>query len=251
MKITILCENQISHRASRTCLAEWGFSAFIEAGDIRILFDTGHSGIYKTNAEKLGVDLQKTDFVVLSHYHWDHVDGLQHHDFTDKKRLLCHPDLLGKLPEQQAGQFRADFEIVQSRQPYEMAKDVIYLGEIPRTTGFETGAYKSDPMLEDSAIAVKTAKGVVVISGCSHAGICNICEYAKKVTGLPLYAELGGFHLFEHDVETTAGTIAYFKSEKPEHLCPLHCVDFPTLSKLHSTLGIKKLSTGDEIQFAD
>ncbi len=232
-------------------MAEWGFSAFIEVGGIRILFDTGHSGIYRTNAQKLGIDLQKTDFVVLSHYHWDHVDGLQYHDFAEKKRLLLHPDLLGKLPEQQAGAYRADFHVIESRSPFEMAPGVFYLGEIPRTKGFEKGSYKGDPMLEDSAIAVKTSNGAVVISGCSHAGICNICDYAKEVTGQALHAVMGGFHLFEHDEETTAGTIDYFRAEKPEHLHPMHCVDFPTLSKLHSALGIQKLSTGDDIEFAD
>ena len=72
MKITLLCENQTSLAGSESCSSEWGFSALIEEKGIRILFDTGHSDIYWKNAEKLGIDLNLVDFVVLSHHHWDH-----------------------------------------------------------------------------------------------------------------------------------------------------------------------------------
>ena len=103
-------------------------------------------------------------------------------------------------------------------------------------------------MQDDSAIAIKTSKGVVVISGCSHSGICNICEYAKKVTGQELYGVLGGFHLFQNEPEVVEKTIEYFQKENPKYLYPMHCVDFPTLAKLHNFFECQKYSTGDVIE---
>ena len=245
MKITILCENTSNDIG---IFAEWGFSSFIQTKDVNILFDTGYSDVYKRNAKKLDIDLNDTDFVVLSHYHRDHSRGLQFHDFKTPKKLIIHPHIPEKLPQAEAKKVKNDFEIITSKKPLEFSENIFYLGEIPRKNDFEKGMYKNDKMLDDSAIAIKTDKGAIVISGCSHAGICNICEYAKEVTGQKLYAVIGGFHLSENDKKTVAKTIDYFQTEKPEFLYPMHCVDFPTLSKFHSVFGIKKVSAGDEIK---
>jgi 7,8-dihydropterin-6-yl-methyl-4-(beta-D-ribofuranosyl)aminobenzene 5'-phosphate synthase len=251
MKTIILCENQASYKGAKICLAEWGFSAYIQTNETNILLDTGHTGIYKHNAEQLNIDLQNTHFIILSHHHWDHVGGLQHHDFKSKKTLVIHPELMDKLPSNESKKIKSDFEIITSDKPLEIANGVYFLGGIPRKNKFEKGMYKDDKMLDDSAIAIKSKKGVIVISGCSHAGICNICEYAKEVTNQKLYAVIGGFHLFEDDKKAVNGTIEYFQVEKPEYLYPMHCIDFPTLSKFHSIFGIQKLSTGDRIELSD
>ena len=251
MKITILCENQVSHRGAKICQAEWGFSVFIERGKTSVLLDSGHSGIFKSNAEKLGVNLEETDFIVLSHFHWDHVEGLLKHDFKKRKKLIMHPAVLEKIPSEYNDKFSKDFEVAAFIKPFEMAPGIFFLGEIPRVTSFEKGVYKELPMEDDSAIAVKTEKGVAVISGCSHSGICNICEYAKKVTGQKLYAVLGGFHLSHDEPEAVSGTIGYFKNEKPDFLSPMHCVDFSTLAKFYAELGTEKHSTGDVIELCD
>ena len=246
MKITILCENTSSDIG---ILAEWGFSAFIQTKGVNVLFDTGYSDVYKHNAKQLGINLNDTDFIVLSHYHNDHSRGLQFHDFKTPKKLIIHPQILEKLPQVESEKIENDFEIISSKKPLEFSENIFYLGEIPRKNDFEKGVYKNDKMLDDSAIAIKSDKGAIVVSGCSHAGICNICEYAKEITGQKLYAVIGGFHLFEDDKEVVAKTIDYFQTEKPEFLYPMHCVDFPTLSKFHSVFGIKKISAGDEIKF--
>ena len=246
MKITILCENTSSNIG---ILAEWGFSAFIQTKSVNILFDTGYSDVYKHNAKQLSINLDDTNFIVLSHHHNDHSRGLQFHDFKTPKKLIIHPQILEKLPQAESEKIKNDFEIILSEKPLEFAKDIFYLGEIPRQNDFEKGMYKDDKMLDDSAIAIKTGKGAVVIPGCSHAGICNICEYAKEITGQKLYAVLGGFHLSENDKDTVTKTINYFQKEKPEFLYPMHCIDFPTLTKFHSIFGIKKISAGDEIKF--
>jgi len=152
------------------------------------------------------------------------------------------------LPEDESEKIKSDFEIITSKEVLEFAKDIFYLGEIPRENDFEDGGYKNDKMLDDSAIVIKTSKGAVLVTGCSHSGICNICEYGKRVSGQDLYAVIGGLHLFEGNQKTIDKTIDYFKAERPRYLLPMHCIDFPTQAKLHANFNTKKYSTGDIIE---
>jgi 7,8-dihydropterin-6-yl-methyl-4-(beta-D-ribofuranosyl)aminobenzene 5'-phosphate synthase len=248
IKITILCENETSKRAARFCRSEWGFSAFVETEQVNILFDTGHTDLYKHNANALRIDLNQSDFVVLSHHHWDHTGGMASHEFKEKKKLILHPHILDKVSTEKADLFNRDFEIIATETSLELAPDIFFLGQIPRKTSFERGEYKGDSMLDDSAIAIKTEKGLIVLTGCSHAGICNICEYAKEVTGQNLYAVVGGFHLTKKDEALVRKTIEYFKSQNVEHLYPMHCVDFPTLARFHDEFNTIKYATGDVIE---
>jgi 7,8-dihydropterin-6-yl-methyl-4-(beta-D-ribofuranosyl)aminobenzene 5'-phosphate synthase len=113
---------------------------------------------------------------------------------------------------------------------------------------FEIGQRGSDKMLDDSALAFKTKNGAVVVTGCSHSGICNMCEYAKKITGQKLYAVIGGFHLLHASESLLDNTIDYFKNEKPKLIFPMHCVDTPALSRFYSEFGIMKVAAGDIIK---
>ncbi len=240
--ITILCENTVGRENSRVCLAEWGFSVYIRTDKVNILFDTGHTDLYWRNACRMNIDLDKTDFVVFSHHHWDHVEGIQYHKFSRRKKLVLHPLIPSKIEKKISRQIEKEFDLIKTERVLELSENVFFLGEIPSATDFEENSIP-----DDSAIAVKTAKGAVVISGCSHSGICNICEYAKKITGQELYAVIGGMHLFEKNREAAAGTIEYFKNEKPEHLYPMHCIDLPVLAEFYNAFGIRKYSAGDEI----
>ena len=251
MKITLLNENQAGINNYDKCLAEWGLSLFLQINNTNILFDTGQSKVYWQNAKNLGIDLNKTDYIILSHYHCDHAKGLLNHEFDEKKKLIIHPDVLNKIPSEDAEKFKNDFVITLTKEPLEFASNIFYLGEIPRKNNFEKGGYGNDKMLDDSALAIKSSKGAVVITGCSHSGICNICEYAKQVTGQKLYAVIGGFHLFENDSKAVDSTIVYFKNEQVEILFPMHCVDFPVLARFYNEFGIHKYSTGDSIELED
>ena len=251
MKITILCENTVSEKLWDCGLAEWGFSAFVEKGNAKILFDFGGSDVFLKNAAALGIDLQKVDFAVASHHHRDHVGGLRFWKFKTRKKFVAHPEILQKLPRETAAKIKKKFEFLPAKMPLEFAPDCFFLGEVPRVTDFEIGKYENDEMRDDSALAFKTARGAVVISGCSHAGICNICEFAKKVTGQKLRAVVGGFHLFENDATAVDGTIKYFANEKVEILAPMHCVEFSVLAKMHQKFGFKKYCAGDEILISE
>lgn len=138
-----------------------------------------------------------------------------------------------------------DFDLTTTAKPLEFSPGIYFLGEIPRQTDFEKGVYKDDPMPDDTAIAIRTDKGIIVVTGCSHAGVCNIAEYAKKITGQKLYGVMGGFHLFEDDPDAIAGAVDYFKREKPAFLYPMHCVDHAAMSEFYSNFKVKKYGAGD------
>lgn len=259
MRIRLLTENLAS---DMVWLAEWGFSAWIEYHGTCILFDTGFSDVYLRNAQHADIDVHSVDVIALSHFHRDHTRGLLFHPFTGKKRLVLHPRVMKAvldtddqsiLADYAAIQERLanDFATIQSATPLEFSEGAFFLGEIPRTTAFEKGAFFDDPMIDDTALAFRTSQGAVVISGCSHAGICNICEYAKQITGQPLHAVIGGFHLLHDEDPPTEQTIAYFKAEKPEILMPMHCIDFDIQARFQQEFGGPRPGAGSLIEIAD
>ncbi|MEM1162571.1 MAG: MBL fold metallo-hydrolase [Pseudomonadota bacterium] len=257
MRITLLCENTASAMPWK---AEWGFSAWIEYGDTRVLFDTGFSDVWRFNADHAGIDLNTVDWIGLSHIHRDHTRGLLHHDFPVGKRMVLHPRVMQPPPEIKGDDkaerdyrdiqsiLRRDFAVLETRSPIEVSPGAWFLGEIPRVTSFEKGAFFDDPMPDDTALAFATDKGVVVIAGCAHAGICNICAAAKSLTGLPLHAVIGGFHLLHNEDPPVEETISWFKAETPEILLPMHCIEFDILARFHNELGTRKLGAGDVIE---
>ncbi len=255
MKIKILNDNRPGK-----CPAEHGLSYIIESR-VTILFDTGPSDIFIKNANLLGINLDKIDTVVLSHGHWDHGNGLK---YIQGKKLICHPECFVRryrkkddsyigLPITQQDASKK-FQLVLTKQPYQIAKDMVFLGEIPRKNEFEaktTTFYKEggedDFISDDSAVAIKSKKGLIVIAGCSHAGICNIIEYAKKVTkSKKVYAVIGGLHLKEID-SVTLKTIEYFKKEKIQRIYPSHCVEDKVLNKFRNELNSFDVLSGDII----
>jgi len=248
MNVTVLTENSAGRSYNQDCLAEWGLSLHLEVGGVRILFDSGHKGTFSQNAKALGVDLDKTDFIVLSHHHWDHTGGLRFYKFKAKKKLITHPRVPETVMNEQSLDLAADFELTTSKKPVEFSPGIYFLGEIPRHTGFEKGKYKDDAMPDDTAIAIKTANGAIVVTGCSHAGVVNICEYAKKVTGQNLRGVMGGFHLFEDDPAAIDGAVDYFRRESCEFLFPMHCVDHAAMSKFYDTFKVRKYGAGDSFE---
>lgn len=191
MKLTVLTENV----AGGKFLAEHGSSYLIEHGGKTILFDTGHSNVFLKNSILIGYNLQEsTDVIVLSHGHWDHGDGLQH---ISDKTLITHPNSFTKRYRKGGRQniglalsiaeIKNKFNLIESVKPYYITNDIIFLGEIPRLNNFEsqktsfTDEQGNDDFVpDDSALAIIQHNELIIITGCSHSGICNITEYAKK-----------------------------------------------------------------------
>jgi 7,8-dihydropterin-6-yl-methyl-4-(beta-D-ribofuranosyl)aminobenzene 5'-phosphate synthase len=260
MKIRLLNENLVSDLC---WLAEWGFSAWIEHDETRILFDTGFSDVWRRNAETARIDLDTADVVALSHFHSDHTRGLLFHPFKGRKRLILHPRVMTALLDpfiepadlsvphrydEIEARSRSDFEIIEAAEPLEFAPGAFFLGQVPRVTSFERGYYYDDPMEDDTALAFRTEKGAVVVTGCSHSGICNICIHAREVTGQPLHAVIGGFHLVHPEKPSVEETIEWFRAEKIPRLLPVHCISFDIQGRLQNEFGYDRPGAGSLIE---
>ncbi len=251
-----------------TLLAEHGLSLLITVyqGEMKrtILFDTGYTKVgVLHNIEQLGLNIEEIEAIVISHGHMDHTGSL--YGILDKIPktipLVVHPGAFEyprytRTPDGSTRLFprtlvkdeleQKNVEIVESESPTLIADDMIMVtGEVERITEFEKGmpnALKEkdgelvfDPFVDDQSIVVKlNGKGLVVISGCAHAGIINTIMFAQKTTGENnIQAVLGGFHLsglfFEkiHDK-----TIAEFKKLDPEVLIPMHCTGWKAIQRL-------------------
>lgn len=236
VKIVVLNDNRRSNPIYEN---EHGMSIYIECYDKKILFDSGQTDIFMKNAKKLGLDLNKLDAIVMSHGDYDHGNGFKY--LNVKVPLICHPDYAKTRISKRTGNYnglnqtrdelKSKYDLIETKEPYYIDDNIIFLGEIERNNDFETEAnlpaYTEDgqtyQFLDDSGLCINTKDGLIVISGCSHSGICNTIEYAKKLTGnKKVLAAMGGFHLKNIDSQTEK-TIEYMKNNKVKNIFCAHC----------------------------
>lgn len=250
--------SQPGYSLSESLRAEHGFSLLVtveRAGQRRsLIFDFGYSPDgARRNAEALGVNLREVEAAALSHGHFDHSGGLADliSHIAPEAELVLHPSahrhprfsllangqrasLPHKLDEQLE---RAGITPTETRAPYPLLNgEVLFLGEIPRVTDFEhpsgTMLYESesgshvDRFEDDTGLAIKLSDaGLVVISGCAHAGIINTLYHAQELTGeRRIHTVLGGFHLTGMDEATQIRpTVEALKALEPQLVVPCHC----------------------------
>lgn len=260
MKLTVLTENT----AGGKFLAEHGLSYLIEQDGKTILFDTGHSDIFLKNSILKGYRIQDSiDVVALSHGHWDHGDGLQ---YISNKTLIAHPNSFIKRfrkgGKQNIGLSLSKFEIqkkfnlIESVSPYYITKDIIFLGEIPRVNNFESQKTSfideqgnDDFVSDDSALAIIQDNELIIVTGCSHSGICNIVDYAIKISKVDkVKVIIGGFHLKKDDSQTQK-TIEYLKHLNVGQVLPSHCTELPAMAAFYNEFKIQQVKTGQEFLF--
>ncbi len=254
-------------------VAEHGFSALISVrkGDREhhVLYDAGVSpdGLVE-NMVRLDVDPTGIEAIACSHGHFDHTTGLDglsrrlgprdlpvllHPDFWNRRRVLLPGRDALELPTTSRRALEdVGFTIVEERQPsFLLDGSVLVTGEVDRTTGYEPGfpiqqawrdgAWTPDPLvLDDQALVVHVAgKGLVVLTGCGHAGVVNICRYALRLTGTAsLYAVMGGFHLngplFEPLIDRVCDDLA---AMGPSVVVPAHCTGWRATHAMARAFG--------------
>ena len=268
MRVTVLMDNHTE--IDVYYLGEPAVSYWLETEGKCFLFDTGYSDAFLKNAADMGIDVTQAEAILLSHSHNDHTGGLKHlmeRTFAKKARLVAHPDAL--LPHWHEGlelgcpvtqrALAEKFELCLGKEPVWLTERLVWLGEIPHTIDFEpayaigtverAGKTEADFIADDTALAYVGELGLTVITGCSHAGICNILAYAKRVTGVGrIQSVLGGFHLFALE-ERAKETIAYLKKEGIAELYPCHCTSFAVRAALHQETPVREIAVGTQMEW--
>jgi 7,8-dihydropterin-6-yl-methyl-4-(beta-D-ribofuranosyl)aminobenzene 5'-phosphate synthase len=267
VKITIL-----STMLADAGMGEWGFAALVEVDGRKFLFDTGaYPDTVLRNAETLHLDLSTVTDVILSHNHDDHTGGL----VTLRRELMkknpralsaahVSPPIFWSRPAQ-GGERNP---MLATRHEYEalggafvphggfdrLAPGVYLTGAVPRLhpeknygRNGHIGPVASpaglvdDDVPEDQSLAIVTDDGLVIVSGCGHAGIVNTFEYALQKTGeTRVRAAIGGFHLFAANESTLTWTADSLRPMRLGYLVGAHCTGIEAVYRLRALLGLDR-----------
>ena len=268
LKITVLVTNLAGdpHLGD----GEWGYSALVEVDGHKILYDTGASSeMILNNAKALHVDLSDVEDVVLSHNHWDHVGGLMalRREFAKTNpRAMSRVHVGAGIFEprlNEAGEDQNGLRLIKAEylatggvfiihdKGTELYPGVWFTGPVPRPNveknwfpGLSLMTAQGrveDNVPEDSELVFDTSEGIVILTGCSHAGIVNIVEYARAIVGTrPLLAVIGGLHLFNASDQALAWTGAKLKSYQIESLLAGHCTGIEATYRLRESTGLSR-----------
>jgi 7,8-dihydropterin-6-yl-methyl-4-(beta-D-ribofuranosyl)aminobenzene 5'-phosphate synthase len=279
LTLTVLVDNATI--GDHDYCGEAGLSFLLETAGKKILFDTGLSGLFLANAEKLGIDLRDLDTLVFSHGHIDHTGGIPvlirylAGETPDGKaprvpRLIAHPRCFwqkekdsrknGSLVNE--GEVTRQFPATLSEKPVWITDDLVFLGEIPRRFAFEQGDPGTrliqlpdgntgpDSLSDDTALAFRSAEGLVIITGCSHAGICNITEYAREVCGEKKVRDIiGGLHLLSPEPKRFIKTGKYLNRLHLNALHACHCTSLPAKLALADYCPMQEVGVGMKIEW--
>jgi 7,8-dihydropterin-6-yl-methyl-4-(beta-D-ribofuranosyl)aminobenzene 5'-phosphate synthase len=280
VQITVLIEDSKSSIKPRL-KAKHGLAYLIKAkinnSNVTIMMDTGPTPeVLLHNVDAMDINLQNVDVIALSHGHYDHTGGLIAVLKQIRKRVpvIAHPTVFGpKLKIMPHLKFigtpftASDVEslggvLVLTVDAVKIADGITTTGEVPRITTFEkvrgfytvqNGRFVESTMLDDQSLVIDVeGKGLVVVTGCSHAGIINTINYAQKITGnRRIYAVLGGFHLSNAEDGRIQETVNELEKFDPKFLGPCHCTGKKATKKIGEKFGerCRILHSGDIIQF--
>ncbi|HEY3738329.1 MAG TPA: MBL fold metallo-hydrolase [Bryobacteraceae bacterium] len=248
---------------------EWGFSALVTVDGYPILFDTGaHPDTVLRNVRALHVDLNRTTDVILSHNHLDHTAGLialREAYMKSGGIIRAHVGQGIFTPRVRKDgsvanamiKFKKEFEadggtFVVYDSPREIRPGVWLTGPVPRkypernwsgalSLRGEDGKLTEDNLPEDQSLVIDTPKGLVVISGCGHAGVINTLEYARtKIRNARIYAAIGGFHLYQASDEHLEWTAGKMKEFGLQQFIGAHCTGIEAVYKIRQLVGLTR-----------
>jgi len=250
-------------------IGEWGFSALVEADGRRVLLDTGaHPDTVLKNAQDLKIDLSDVKEVILTHNHWDHVTGL----ITLRKEMMKkNPAALSVVhvargifysrpgPEGEGNRMIAlkkEYEATGGKFiEHDSASEIFpgwwLTGPVPRVypehNWSATGKVQTpeglveDTIPEDQSLVLNTPEGLVVITGCGHAGIINILTFAREeFPNEPVDAVIGGLHLFPATDDQLNWTADKMKDFKVAHLIGAHCTGIEAVYRIRERLALPR-----------
>ena len=262
-RVTILYD---SFGKSPTLTMDWGFAALVDYGGKRILFDTGNNAqIFEHNVKAAGVDLQKLDFVVMSHRHGDHMGGLAY-------LLKVNPTVKIYAPKERSGVYgddqpsstwyRKDPSLPAEQRYYSGAPpEIIHMGEawpganfqlidknIEIVPGMYLIALVSDQPgtleLHELSLAIRTPDGLVLVVGCSHPGVEHIVQEASAIDP-HINLLFGGLHQIQApDPEVERIARVLHDQYKLDRIAPGHCTGEPEFAALKKTFGDHYLYAG-------
>ncbi len=253
-------------------VGEYGFSALIEADGSRFLFDTGSAGALIDNARFLKINLENIDTLVLSHGHMDHTGAISAVlELNPGLKVAGHPDMFGKRYIIRGNDRLMDVsspvsmdEIEQSGAMFmptpiftALGPGIYASGPVPRLTDFEdtggdfrmerNGVLQADSIEDDNALIIDHPEGLIIVSGCAHAGIINTIRHALACTGRSrILAFIGGTHLITASNDRISRTIEELRSIDFTMLAVAHCTGFAAAAALFAAFPgrVLKAETG-------
>lgn len=276
VKFIILTNDSVRKRG---LLAEHGLSILINTGKKQVLLDTGQTDVFLHNAKHLNVSIKDIDYLILSHGHYDHVDGLLNFCNENKKAIIyANRNIFlnkqkeikkdGKVEYSNAGISWDKNKINDFADRFVFSdkclniNDRLYIsGEIPMTVDFEEEpkdfviqhnlGYEKDLITDEQMLIINEEEGIHIFLGCGHRGVANSIVYAKKL--LPdkrVISLVGGMHLENISNQRLKQTIDFLLEERINNLIPLHCTGFEATSEMKRVFGdkCKICFAGDEVE---